>query len=269
MQLLPRTDILTLRLVCQKCNQQCFRHIFTTLSLYTGTRGTLQLLKAISDDTMIRQHVQNLRIVPATYRKIDDARAFNTIITENSGFYLKSLYIYDPNLRPQDTDWIARLVASAPNLQKLHFEHLFACNRSLFARLSSAETFARLQELWLCSASTSEVVLSRLILRFKHNLIVLHLWGIIIRGPGTWPSTLRTWKGMLPKLRELKIADCKGETHDMTNLSITFPPLLYNSTMPDIEGKWQIKKNSVSYEGEYMDRALEMIAASVVLDFRR
>ncbi|KAI9879848.1 MAG: hypothetical protein M1830_006871 [Pleopsidium flavum] len=170
-------------------------------------------------------------------------------------------------------DWALRLVLCATNLQKLTLDFEFDHSISFIDRLSSTDSFPKLQELKLSCAYVTVELISRFLLRFRDSLRALLFRHIIIDDDsgGTWISVLSNLRSNLPLLESICVNHLK-EFKPGEKGRITFPALSDNPVVPGLQGgRFELigKKFhgsprifGVSYCGPRMDVALEILARS-------
>jgi len=170
-------------------------------------------------------------------------------------------------------DSAVELVLGATNLQKLTLNFEFDHSSSFIDRLSSTDSFPKLQELKLSCAYVTVGIISRFLLRFRDSLLALLFHHVIIDDDsgGTWISVLSNLRSNFPLLESICVKYLK-ECKPGENGRIMFPALSDNPVLPGLQGgRFElIGKNfrgspkilGVSYCGPRMDVALEILARS-------
>ena len=174
------------------------------------------------------------------------------------------------SLRSLDIEWTVLLISRASNLKKLSLSpqsHNALAFCSFLKRLCFTDTLPKLQELKLTNAGFTEKAVSQMLLLFRDNLRTLSIAHCHIRPDwGTWPSALREWGSTLGSLQRFSL-EAVGTIFEQ----VIFPSLHDDPIVPDT-GNLSFELTyghdgcqGVNYQGPHMDKALEILARSVVL----
>ncbi|MCJ1362235.1 hypothetical protein MMC16_001337 [Acarospora aff. strigata] len=206
-----------------------------------------------------------------------DAKRLHALQYQKPGFrtawaHLQELCL-EHSMTLDNFDWTMELVLCATNLQKLSLEFEFDHSTSFIDRLSSTDSFPKLQELKLSCADVTVELISRFLLRFRDSLRALSFRHVIIddNSGGTWIPILSNLRSNLPLLESIcvhQLKDFKLGDKDR----IMFPALSDNPVVPGSQGgrfnliskkfRGSPRILGVSYCGPRMDVALEILARS-------
>ena len=265
--LLRPTELVNLRLVCRRFNQQTFRHLFNPLWIDLSQAHD-QKLEAISVDEDFRRYVPSLCI--------HGSRRWSAPyipLAAKGWITLKELILdefaspFEPTVQLQ-----MRLFLHASNLQKLELcgDYSSYAVRSFVESVYFMPIVPRFRALKISRIWVQEFFIYQFLLRFKDTLCAfsLHKIGIVSHdGESAWLPVLEKWKSQFPSLKKFSI----GELQEQKRYARLFLRLHYDhQDIPDESGGLLrltssldgdgVNRYSISYSRSDGDKALQKVA---------
>lgn len=185
---------------------------------------------------------------------------------------LRELYL-EHSMTLNTFEWAMELVECAENLEKLSLVLDSDHSTSFIGRLSSTDSFPKLQELKLAIADVTVELISRFVFRFRDSLRALSFRQVTIddTSGSSWISILSNLRSNLPLLESICIHHLKEFKSEVLG-RIMFPAIADNPVVPGSQGgRFELMSNKfrgsrrifgVRYCGSRMDVALGTLARS-------